>query len=203
MHTRPWKTSPESTRAKHCHSHVRLVAQHHVRTQHQVSVHYISDELWEGLNDQIGRGQVNKCTLKHCNPPFCDSCPSKHGYNNIHSSTPMIHTLNSTTRMNGTIAQLHLSKVHHIFLRHQGFVRTLSSFNLGHSGTTDDDESTANMAADFGVAWELNETGIHPWKRCVRVALARCIDSLLLFVQRFCTPYSTPASGVLHRCTSI
>ena len=69
----------------------------------QVSVHYISDELWEGLNDQIGRGQ--------------------------------------------------------------GFVRTLSSFNLGHSGTNDNDEGVANMAADFGVAWELNESGILPWKR--------------------------------------
>lgn len=68
-----------------------------------VSVHYIADELWEGLNDQIGRGQ--------------------------------------------------------------GFVRTLSSFNLGHDGMSDNDESTANLAADFGVAWELNETGIHPWKR--------------------------------------
>lgn len=33
------------------------------------------------------------------------------------------------------------------------------------SGTTDDDEGVANMAADFGVAWELNETGIRPWKR--------------------------------------
>lgn len=68
-----------------------------------VSVHYIADELWEGLNDQIGRGQ--------------------------------------------------------------GFVRTLSSFNLGHDGLTDNDEGTANMAADFGVAWELNESGIEPWKR--------------------------------------
>eukprot|EP00756_Hemistasia_phaeocysticola_P018054 Hpha_TRINITY_DN15571_c2_g14::TRINITY_DN15571_c2_g14_i1::g.106278::m.106278/K01127/E3.1.4.50; glycosylphosphatidylinositol phospholipase D len=68
-----------------------------------VSVHYISDELWEGLNPQLGRGQ--------------------------------------------------------------GFVRFLSSFNLGHDGMSDNDESVANMASDFYVSWGFKETAIEPWKR--------------------------------------
>ena len=33
----------------------------------QVSVHYISDELWEGLNPQIGRGQGFVRTLSSFN----------------------------------------------------------------------------------------------------------------------------------------
>eukprot|EP00041_Stephanoeca_diplocostata_P027879 m.777859 g.777859 ORF g.777859 m.777859 type:complete len:523 (+) comp23269_c0_seq13:58-1626(+) len=68
-----------------------------------VSVHYIADELWEGLDAEIGRGQ--------------------------------------------------------------GFVRTLSSFNLGHSGLNDNDEGVANLAADFDVGFALNESGIKPWDR--------------------------------------
>jgi hypothetical protein len=67
------------------------------------SVHYISDEMWEGLTDQLGRGQ--------------------------------------------------------------GMVRTISSFNLGHDGRSDDDETPANMAADFGVSWLLDESEILPWAR--------------------------------------
>eukprot|EP00466_Bigelowiella_natans_P017658 jgi/Bigna1/141182/aug1.61_g15890 len=68
-----------------------------------VSVHYITDEIWEGLNTQWASGQ--------------------------------------------------------------GFVRTLSAFNLGHDGKTDNDEMIANMAGDFGVAFEMAESDIHPWKR--------------------------------------
>ena len=67
------------------------------------AVHYITDETWEGLTPQLGRGQ--------------------------------------------------------------GMVRTVSSLNLGHPGQTDDDEGPANMAADFGVSFLLNETGIEPWRR--------------------------------------
>eukprot|EP00039_Didymoeca_costata_P015957 m.278661 g.278661 ORF g.278661 m.278661 type:complete len:766 (+) comp16316_c1_seq11:130-2427(+) len=68
-----------------------------------VSVHYMADEFWEGLNGQIGRGQ--------------------------------------------------------------GFVRTLSSFNLNHSGLNDNDEGVANFAADFDVSFALNESSIKPWDR--------------------------------------
>ena len=32
-------------------------------------------------------------------------------------------------------------------------------------GRSDNDEGPANMAADFGVSWLLNETGIEPWRR--------------------------------------
>ena len=39
-------------------------------------------------------------------------------------------------------------------------VRTVASFNLGHPGRSDNDEGPANMAADFGVSWLMNETGI-------------------------------------------
>ena len=67
------------------------------------AVHYITDETWEGLTAQLGRGQ--------------------------------------------------------------GMVRTVSSLNLGHPGQSDDDEGPANMAADFGVSFLMNETGIEPWRR--------------------------------------
>ena len=68
-----------------------------------VSIHYMADELWEGLNEQLGRGQ--------------------------------------------------------------GFVRALSSFNLQHDGMSDNDESVANMGADFHVPLGIGMDGIHPWKR--------------------------------------
>ena len=65
--------------------------------------HYMADETWEGLTDQLGSGQ--------------------------------------------------------------GMVRVVSSFNLGHPGTSDDDETPANMAADFAVSWLLDESQILPWER--------------------------------------
>lgn len=68
-----------------------------------VSVHYLTDEFWEGLNDQLGNGQ--------------------------------------------------------------GFVRELSAFNLDHPGTSDNDESPANMATDFDVSWAMDESGVKPWAR--------------------------------------
>eukprot|EP01063_Lacrimia_lanifica_P009765 TRINITY_DN16645_c0_g2_i1.p1 TRINITY_DN16645_c0_g2~~TRINITY_DN16645_c0_g2_i1.p1 ORF type:complete len:839 (+),score=228.63 TRINITY_DN16645_c0_g2_i1:48-2564(+) len=68
-----------------------------------VSVHYITDELWEGLTPQLGAGQ--------------------------------------------------------------GFVRTLSTMNLGHDGRTDNDEGVANLAADFYMSYALDERGVRPWKR--------------------------------------
>ena len=68
-----------------------------------VGAHYIADELWEGLNDQLSYGQ--------------------------------------------------------------GFVRTLSSFILGHDGCSDNDESVANMAADFLVSFNMDEHEIRPWER--------------------------------------
>eukprot|EP01052_Picozoa_sp_SAG31_P001570 SAG31_NODE_53_length_30139_cov_31.002197_12_plen_911_part_00 len=68
-----------------------------------VSVHYVSDETWEGLTSQLGRGQ--------------------------------------------------------------GMVRTVASHNLEHAGMSDNDEGPSNMAADFGVSWLFNETGIEPWRR--------------------------------------
>ena len=62
--------------------------------------------------------------------------------------------------------------------RGQGFVRTLSSFNLGHPGTTDDDESVANLAADFGVSWALNGTRIKPWRRYFPIEDIKAIYAL-------------------------
>ena len=47
----------------------------------------------------------------------------------------------------------------------QGFVRTLSGFNLGHDGKSDNDENVANLAADFEISWAQNESSIRPWER--------------------------------------
>ena len=68
-----------------------------------VSVHYVADEYWEGLNSQISHGV--------------------------------------------------------------GFVEALSAINLDHPGTSDADETPANMAGDFDIAWSFDESGILPWKR--------------------------------------
>jgi hypothetical protein len=57
-------------------------------------------------------------------------------------------------------------------------VRTVSSLNLGHPGRSDNDEGPANMAADFGVSFLMNESGIEPWRReCVLIIIIIVIMS--------------------------
>ncbi len=46
----------------------------------------------------------------------------------------------------------------------------MSAMDLDHPGTSDNDESPANMAADFDVSWAMTETGIKPWQRVYPVA---------------------------------
>eukprot|EP00656_Telonema_subtile_P047078 TRINITY_DN5387_c0_g1_i6.p1 TRINITY_DN5387_c0_g1~~TRINITY_DN5387_c0_g1_i6.p1 ORF type:complete len:806 (+),score=133.13 TRINITY_DN5387_c0_g1_i6:207-2624(+) len=94
----------------------------------------------------------------------------------IRDTKPDFHTQNWTAETKTLVAFLMGTGVHFMadelwegltseLKGGQGFVRLVSTMGLNHDGHSDNDESIANMAADFYLPWALDMSAIHPWKR--------------------------------------